>query len=455
MKEKDLQQVKYIWEIYENLSETVYVSDVKTYELIYMNKITRDKFGINSLEELKGKKCYEVLQGCKEPCAMCTNHLLKEKEFHEWNYYNPKVNRYYSLKDTLISTDNRQFRLEIALDTSEQEIRKQNISDLKYNEKLVFESLSLSLSQTTPEKSINVLIEYIGQALKAERALIFEHVGDRFVSNTYEWCASHAKSHIKELQEVPFSWLDVWYTKFSKGSNCIVEDVETLKDQNSFLYKSLLDHHVKCIVVCPLRWNNEVFGYYGVVNPNSLPVEHIANLLAVLSHFLVSMISRRNLIKKLEKISYYDHLTSLKNRHAMNTLMEKFNLDHSVGLIYADIMGLKFINDTQGHKFGDQLIIEGANLLEKVFHEYEIFRIGGDEFVVICDDVKEDIFYNKLQEFKQANENAKVKFAFGYLWRPNIDTSLEVLISECDNFMYEEKRKFYKTHTNYDRRVNR
>lgn len=62
-----------IWEFFENLNESVYVSDIDSYELVYMNKKAMERYGFSSAEEYYGQKCYEVLQGCLSPCAMCNN----------------------------------------------------------------------------------------------------------------------------------------------------------------------------------------------------------------------------------------------------------------------------------------------------------------------------------------------------------------------------------------------
>lgn len=76
-----------IWEFFENLGEYVYVADAETHELIYMNKKTLKSYGFQSLEEIIGLKCYEILQGNSLPCGMCNNEQLKPGFFKEWEYY--------------------------------------------------------------------------------------------------------------------------------------------------------------------------------------------------------------------------------------------------------------------------------------------------------------------------------------------------------------------------------
>ena len=97
-----------VQKIMDEIEDLIYVSDVETYELLYMNKKGSKMFGIDNFRH---GKCYELLQNRKEPCTFCTNALLKEDSFYTWEYMNPIVNRYYLLKDKLISWNGRRVRL--------------------------------------------------------------------------------------------------------------------------------------------------------------------------------------------------------------------------------------------------------------------------------------------------------------------------------------------------------
>ena len=98
-------------EVYENLNEIVYVSDADTYNLVYMNRKAREMFGNVSIEELRRRKCYSLLQGCNSPCEICTNDKIKAGEFYEWTYYNPVIDKKFALKDTIFIEDNRRYRI--------------------------------------------------------------------------------------------------------------------------------------------------------------------------------------------------------------------------------------------------------------------------------------------------------------------------------------------------------
>ncbi|MFH1653665.1 MAG: PAS domain S-box protein [Pseudomonadota bacterium] len=118
---------KQLLSIFDSIQEVIYVTDPKTYEVIYVNKYWRDVLGKDPI----GKKCYEAFQGYKHPCGFCTNKIitkLKGKPY-TWEYYNPMVGRDYMIVDRIIKwPDGRDVRFEFALDITD---RKKAESELR------------------------------------------------------------------------------------------------------------------------------------------------------------------------------------------------------------------------------------------------------------------------------------------------------------------------------------
>ena len=158
-----------IWEFFENLNEYVYVTEIESRELLYMNKKARETYGFSSMDEIVGKKCYEVLHGCSSPCAFCNNHELKEHDFCEWTFYNPLLNKHLALKDTMVVDEGRRCRFEIAVDISVQEMQSNALRSYEDLETIANEGFRLALQASTPDKSVDVILEYLGKALKGDR----------------------------------------------------------------------------------------------------------------------------------------------------------------------------------------------------------------------------------------------------------------------------------------------
>lgn len=148
--------------------------------------------------------------------------------------------------------------------------------------------------------------------------------------------------------------------------------------------------------------------------------------------------------KLLDELSNTDVLTGLNNRRAFENRLNSLKTEEWAGTIFADLNGLKRINDTQGHHAGDQLIIDFGRLAESCFPENDIFRISGDEFVVLSTDRQNfETLSSKL--ISAAGDQASIGKSDG----PGTDV-IQILANAEKN-MYEEKSRFYMR-TGHDRR---
>ncbi|MFA5906195.1 MAG: response regulator, partial [Desulfobacula sp.] len=112
--------------IFDTMEALVYVSDIKTHELIYTNKKFREDFGYGDGQTLEGKKCWQVIQKNQTgPCPFCTNQRLilpdgTPGKPYEWEFCNTRNNRCYSIVDKAVEWyDKRIVRLETAFDITE------------------------------------------------------------------------------------------------------------------------------------------------------------------------------------------------------------------------------------------------------------------------------------------------------------------------------------------------
>ncbi len=432
------------WTFYENLNEIVYVSDVDTYELIYMNRHAREVYNISSMDEVKGQKCHEVLQGCSSPCAMCTNRYLKENEFHEWSYYNPILRKSYSLKDTLFVHNGRNLRFELSLDISLQETQKQTIEEFVAHESMINNGLKQALSALTPDMSLNVLMEYLGKSLHSDRVYIFEENEEHSFDNTYEWCAAKVIPQIGNLQKVPYEAVAIWYDSFHHNQNVLIKDIELIREENPAAYDYLLPQQIRSLVVSPLISDQKIIGFYGVDNPPQEFLNHISTMFQVLGHFITSMIRRRELVTRLENLSYFDQLTGVKNRHGMNEFIANVPFHKSIGIVYCDVMGLKKINDTLGHLEGDALLVRSAECLRHVFPAPSVFRIGGDEFLIMQSGITESELNSQIEQLRISMPDYNTTLAIGHTWSSRCSGQIASLICSADQLMYNDKRKHYE-----------
>lgn len=431
-----------IWEFYEELREIVYVSDVESYDLVYMNRWARELYGFESAEEVKGRKCYEVVSGSSAPCATCNCRKLKEGIWTEDVKYHPVLRKRLSLKDTLVKDGGRNCRFELAVELGD---REQNNTAYEANEVMVNEGLRISLAAHTPEKSIAALLEYLGQSLGSERAYIFEETDGNTFDNTYEWCASGVVPQKDNLQGVPYEVVSLWYQKFYKGENIIIKNLESVRESDGAVYECLLLQKIHSLVVSPLVSEGKIVGFYGVDNPPEKSLEHIMTLLQILGHFIVALFHRRNHVRRLEELCFQDQLTGIGNRHAVHDYIATLKADKSVGIVYCDVMGLKKANDTEGHQAGDKLLIRASECLKKIFGDYRLFRVGGDEFIALCTGIEEEELSKRVERLKVDMRKRNAPMSIGCVWRVDTRESVDKLLTLADNRMYENKRMLYAT----------
>ena len=178
----------------------------------------------------------------------------------------------------------------------------------------------------------------------------------------------------------------------------------------------------------------------------------------------VSVVSKnitelKQLEDRLLSLSLTDELTGLYNRRGFFTLADQQlrlanRLKTGIFLLYADLDGLKHINDTYGHKEGDNALVETAAMLKKNYRESDITaRIGGDEFVVVPVGTSKDHVeviterFIRILSAHNAQEDRKyelsISIGLGY-YDPAEPVSLDELLMQADRMMYEEKRRKQK-----------
>ncbi|WP_297702134.1 sensor domain-containing diguanylate cyclase [uncultured Fibrobacter sp.] len=243
------------------------------------------------------------------------------------------------------------------------------------------------------------------------------------------------------------SWLET-----IAGSNCLIieneHDMEEVKRRNPGWFRSLQSASIKSLVLFPLQYNNETVGFIWATNFDTKNTEHIKETLELTAFFIASEIANYQLLQRLEMLSSTDLLTGVKNRNAMNNRVLRLvsgreRAPMSIGVVFADLNGLKTINDTEGHTAGDCLLKEAAFILKSVFEGCEIYRAGGDEFVVVAIDKPKKWIDERVEKLrKDSSDPENVSFAIGCCFD---DRGLDIrkAMQKADANMYEDKKRFY------------
>lgn len=256
---------------------------------------------------------------------------------------------------------------------------------------------------------------------------------------------------IRELKSENFVDYARSWIKTLNGSNCLMiknkDDLEVIHQENPAWYNSLVAANVNSLVLLPLEYNGLTLGFFWATNFDTSNTLYIRETLELSAFFVASEIANYQLLNQLELLSSMDLLTGVMNRNSMNNRVTQFLNGEvqykSLGIIFADLNGLKPVNDNKGHDAGDKLLKDASQLLKFTFDGCEFYRAGGDEFLIIALDKPKEELEAKVKTLREKSMiPGKVSFAIGFYYNAN-GGDIRTAMHEADVRMYEDKKRYY------------
>lgn len=294
--------------------------------------------------------------------------------------------------------------------------------------------------------AVNSVLTTILEYYDADRTYIFEFQWkENLTRNTYEICRDGISPQIENLQTVPVDVVARWVDSFEdqeQNTIIFIGDVDALKDDptHRLEYDCLHPQGIKSLIAVPIFINGKLHGFLGIDNPRS----HMdaLTLLTQLTYIIANELQKRLLTEALTKKSYQDPLTGLNNRLAYDEMLDHLRgKEFPVGVGFLDINGLKWINDTLGHDMGNKVIQKICTILNEHIEQQYIYRISGDEFVMIWPDVDYKVFMSAAKKLEAALFDEKNIASFGFVWGKEEDTGIAV--RKAEKAMQTAKNKFY------------
>ena len=247
------------------------------------------------------------------------------------------------------------------------------------------------------------------------------------------------------------------------------EDFFAMSRENaaSYVPPSELDlvlqiHDRETIKDCLLRNGSYAVSSRIVVYGKTSHIRHIEMLCEDKSHALFCMENIDNEVREKEKqlqhlksaelMARIDKLTGIKNNNAF--VERSIILDNKIhsadrglafGVVMCDVNDLKVVNDTRGHKFGDEMLQRACRMICDIFRNSQVYRTGGDEFVVILTGedyaIREELLENLRRE-SAANSRSRSGpvIASGMaVYDKKSDAKLADVVKRADEEMYENK----------------
>ena len=243
------------------------------------------------------------------------------------------------------------------------------------------------------------------------------------------------------------------WDKTIAGSNCLIiqseQDMLILKERNPIWHDSLKSVGVNTLVLFPLRHGEKTLGYIWAVDFDPAKAQNIKETLELTTYFIASEIANHQLLKQLAVLSSMDLLTGIYNRNAMNGMIDKFvsgaePIPDGYGIIFADLNGLKAVNDIGGHTAGDELLRNASAKLKRIFPDCDIYRAGGDEFMLIAPDIPEEELEKRIDRIRKDSEDPnEISLAVGLFYDSN-KGDIRDAMKISDERMYEDKDAYYR-----------
>lgn len=327
---------------------------------------------------------------------------------------------------------------------------KENIEDLKTKSalnKTILECVETLIYDEEVRWSTIKLLDIITNYFDAEStSVFFMNFRNEKSEITHAFYDNNILDEVN-LDNSPLEELTTLFEKFQANGVGFIPSTTDFCDilQSDFpiIYDIMKERNVETVLFSPLYHQNNIVGFIGVENvKQNIDQVHFVKTIA---NFVINLIIKDELSIKLEKLNYTDSLTHVYNRNFYDNFIQEFDFHprKRVGIIFADINALKKANDSFGHELGDKLIKWSARFLKNNINGL-VFRIGGDEFVGIIENVTNDIFDTMVSDLNdKLNTLAEKHLSIGSAWADKIP-DIKSLVDRADIDMYEDKKKYYQ-----------
>lgn len=170
------------------------------------------------------------------------------------------------------------------------------------------------------------------------------------------------------------------------------------------------------------------------------------DLMRALLPYIPQAIALHKMQKQQEYLSYHDDLTGLLNRNSLVDYLDNVRERSlkSLGALSIDINGLKNFNKEFGREYGDEVVIRVGEVLEEYFRSGEVYRVTGDEYLVLVENTSYEDFTKQIYAAHTKLDNISLGLvSMGYAWE-KVDIDVDKLVNHAEVMMLDEKKKYYK-----------
>lgn len=400
----------------------VYISDMDTYDLLYVNKHSCDTLQV-SQSQLIGRKCYEAIQGRSSPCPFCTNSRLSKEKSYDWEFYNPNLNRTFMIKNRMLDWYGHKARIELSYDMYSAEFK---LAKKDQEREAILKTVPAGMIRVDARDCKTVLwhngifLDMIG------------YTNEQFEKELHNECTYMHPDDLKRA-------LSLVMGMKKTGENVLFEARAYTRTKEERLWTVTL-----CYISGEDSWDG-IPSYYSIG---------------------LDITSERRQIEKLQHKAEKDALTGIYNRDATETQIRGFLSEKPKtmsALFMIDTDNFKHINDTHGHVTGDIVLSEMASGMKKMIRDTDLVgRIGGDEFTIFMKNISSvEVAEKKAEEllemfnhlFEHDKKVVKVSCSIGISVYPKDGNTFEEMYQCADKALYKAKTSGKNSYVLYDQSI--
>ena len=425
--------------ILDQMGEIVYVSDRTTDELLYLNQTGIQRFGA----PVPGTKCYAHLCGRTSPCKFCAQDQAAscQKQRQAWLRERPELGNVL-LSHSLIEYEGRPCRLGTVTDVD------RYVAELTTakNDLIAAKMLISCMEQMVSGGDAKCVMDTVRAYYDADRAYALRFAADRRTAGVIlEVCREDAVSQQELMQDVPMELLKPMLSALQPSNQrtvCVIADVDAIKDDPArrAVYDWLHPRGIHSLIAVPVYHGSELHGF--LCAENLRQNIDAPELMEKIAYVAAGELHRRLLMQELHQKAYYDPLTMCYNRIAYDEALDKLcGTEIPVGVGCLNLNGLRRINDSLGYRYGDKAIYKACSLLKSCFGYKNVYRISGDEYMVLWPNVSYEDFTAACERLQNELRTEKDFASFGSAW--GIKEKVSGIISEAETSMRTLKNRYY------------
>lgn len=287
------------------------------------------------------------------------------------------------------------------------------------------------------------ILAMLGQKFGASCVFVMEWGASRQCKKSYEWTPDAGAMLKNEPFYVEFETICQWAEyAFAGGTPFLMRDVEALRNTLPQAYATLRAKGVSSFAAVSLVREKNIIGFLGIYDPDWKNPDHMVAAQKLVASFMVHAIRMRQMTEHVAYLTYHDPLTRCYNRRAYEQDLEKERHAAALGVVCCDIIGLKKVNENQGHEVANALIVRCADILRAVFVGQKTYRVSGDKYVIVCAGMKRGHFDACVEEVRRQIVMNGDHMAIGKGWA-NRNMPLHVIVAEAESAMLQDKIVYY------------